>query len=226
MKRLIPILLALSVVLPLFGCAKKPSDPQEGASEAAYRFTDAEGLAFTDLLAYSGPYLEDGSNEELQNVTAIRVANRSEQQIQYAEFTVASTAGDLHFTCTTLLPGKTMLLLEQNRTPFTGAAVNGVKTDNRLLFTDPPSLYPDTFSVSVSGHVMTLRNLSESPVPGNIYVYFKRVNGEGYVGGITYRVHFSDLAAGAEASMSSQNLSGSECEILFIGCENPPEVRS
>ena len=79
--------------------------------------------------------------------------------------------------------------------------------------------------VSVNGHVMTLRNLTSRAVPGDIYVYYKRADARGYLGGITYRVRFSDLAGGAEVSKSSQNLSVTDCDILFIGCENPPEVQ-
>ena len=229
MKKLISIIILSSLLLALSGCGfgspATSTDVAENESEA-YPFSDKSGLMFSDVFLYAGPYVEDGSNEEVNNVAAIRVANRSDQLIQYAELTVSTGAGDLHFTCTTLLPEQTVLLLEQDRHACTGAAVNAVKIDSKTYFSEPPTLYPDTFSVSVNGHVMTLSNISDQPVPGDIYVYFKRCDEQGYVGGITYRVHFADLAAGAQVSKSSQNLSADNCEILFIGCANPPEVRS
>ena len=229
MKKKILIIILSSLLLALSGCgADSPATSTDAAMDesAAYPFSDISGLSFSDVFAYAGPYVEDGSNEDVDNVAAVRVANRSGQSIQYAAFTVSTGAGDLHFTCTTLLPEQSVLLLEQSRAVYTGAAANEVKIDEKTIFSEEPTLYPDTFSVSVSGHVMTLSNVSDQPVPGDIYVYFKRCDEQGYLGGITYRVHFTDLAAGAQVSKSSQNLSEDECEILFIGCANPPEVRS
>ena len=223
MKKMIPVLLA--VVLLLVGCGKQTHTPTDADTQttAALSFTDVDDFSVSEVFAYTGPFVEDGSNETLSNVAAIRVQNRSEQAIRYVEFSVPTGAGELRFTCTTLLPGKSVLLLEENRTVFTGAAATGIQTGGKIYFDEPPTLYPETFEVVVSGHVMTLRNLSDKPVPGDIYVYYKKTDADGYLGGITYRVHFSDLAAGREASQSSQNLSD-DCEIVFIGCANPPEV--
>ena len=239
MKQLLSLLLGLTVALTLFGAAgcqtgnnKKTATPSDATEDhaatpedAAEEFPlEAQGFALSDVYAYSGPYVEDGSNEEVVNVAAVRVENRTGQPVRYVEFSVSTGAGALHFTCTTLLPGRTAVLLETDRASFTGSAAYGVRVDSVAWFDESPTLYPDTFSLSVSGHVMTLRNLTSRAVPGEIYVYFKRTQGKDYLGGITYRVRFADLAAGAEASVSSQNLSVNDCDIIFIGCENPPEA--
>ncbi|MBQ6118121.1 MAG: hypothetical protein IJK98_02715 [Clostridia bacterium] len=239
MKKIMITALALALALSTAGCAGhtpgqegRPATATDAAGESAAVpeetteafVTETDGFAFSDLFAYAGPYVEDGSNEEVDNVAAIRVENRSGQALRYAEITVSTGAGDLHFTCTTLLPGRSALLLEQNRAAFAGSAANGIRFDSKGFFEEAPTLYPDTFSVSVNGHVLTLRNITSRPVAGEIYVYYKRSDSQGYLGGITYRVRFADLAAGAEASMSSQNLSVQDCDILFIDCENPPEA--
>ena len=228
MKRILCFGLILCTFL-LFGCGKKTSEEDLAATTAAlseYRFTDVNGLDFTAVFSYRGPYVEDGTNENLENVSAIRVLNSSEHTVRYAEITAFTGMGELHFICTTLLPGRNALLQEVSRAPFLGAQTTQVKVDSKVDFDSPLTLYPEVFDINVENGVMTLKNNSPVPVPGDTYIYFKRFDRDGYVGGITYRIGFSDLAAGATVSRSSENLSENDFDILFIGCENPPEVKS
>ena len=230
MKKTCFITVLLLTVLLLAGCAGKPSDPAEEHTSqpeesTTLLYADMSGFAVRSPFAYTGSYVEDGSNDLLANVAAIRIENVSEEAIRSVQFTMNTGAGELRFTCTTLLPGRSALLLEQNRRPYTGAQVNGITVTDKIDFTEPLTLYPDTFRLNVSDQVMTLKNISSAPVAGDIFVYFKRCDAQGYIGGITYRVRFSDLPAGAEASMRTQNLYEKDCDILFIGCENPPEVQ-
>ncbi len=231
MKIICFITVLLLTVLLSAGCAAKPSGPSaEQTSQpeetTSLLYSDLSGFAIGSPFAYAGAYVEDGSGDALENVAAIRVENVSEEAIRSVQFTMDTGAGELRFVCTTLLPGRRALLLEQDRRPYTGAAVNGMTVSDKIVFAEPLSLYPDTFQLSVSDQVMTLKNISSAPVAGDIFVYFKRCDAQGYVGGITYRVRFSDLPAGAQASMRAQNLDEKDCDILFIGCENPPEVQS
>ena len=237
MKKTLFLFLALSFLLALCGCAghtsglktKTTATDAEGGTAVPEETTEPfvfekEGFAFSEVFSYSGPFVEDGSNDNVENIAAVRVENRTGQALRYAEFTVMTGSGELQFTCTTLFPGRAALLLEQNRAAYTGSAANGIKVAAKGMFEETPTLYPDVFSVGVNGHVMTLRNLTSAPIPGEIYVYYKRTNAQGYLGGITYRVRFADLAGGSEASKSSQNLSAQDSDILFIDCENPPEA--
>lgn len=229
MKRILCFGLLLCTFL-FFGCGKKPSEKETDATTAAnlseYRFTDINGLDFTAVFSYQGPYVEDGTNEQLENVSAIRVLNNSDRTVRYAEITAFTGMGELHFICTTLLPGRNALLQEVSRIPFNGTQTTQVKIDSEVDFDSPLTLYPEVFDINVENGVMTLKNISPVPVSGDIYIYFKRTDRDGYVGGITYRIGFSDLAAGASVSRSSENLTENDFDILFIGCENPPEVKS
>ena len=230
MKIIRSIAALLFTVLLLAGCGAKPSGPSAEQTSlpeetTSLLYQDLSGFAVGSPFAYTGAYVEDGSGDALENVAAVRIENVSEEAIRSVQFTMDTGAGELRFVCTTLLPGRSALLLEQDRRPYTGARVNGITVDDKIVFTEPLSLYPDTFRLSVADQVMTLKNISSAPVAGNIFVYFKRCDAQGYVGGITYRIRFADLPAGAEASMRAQNLNEKDCDILFIGCENPPEVQ-
>ena len=226
MKKTLSLTLILLLTVGLFGCKKTPAEETTAADPASnapeYSITDGNGLDFTPVFAYSGAYVEDGSNEELSNVAAIRVKNSSDRLIRYLELAAETDGGELHFTCTTLLPGRTALLQETSRAPFTGGETKTVRSVGETDFEEALTLYPDTFQLAVKGNVLTLKNVSAAPVAGEVFVYYKRADTEGYVGGITYRVRFADLAPGASVSRSSSNLSEKDCDILFIGCENPP----
>ena len=232
-KRIFCVLAAAVLLFSLSGCKNKPSGEGETGTSvpAPTGETVAEafvvnGFAFGELSAYNGPFVEDGTNDEVQNVAAVRVENRNDTALRYAEFTVYTDAGEFYFTCTTLLPGRTVLLLEQNRAAFKTAAVSSVSVKSELFFTEPPTLYPNAFFLTVGEQVLTLKNISGASVPGDTYVYFKRCDKLGYVGGITYRVRFTDIPAGQTLSQSSRNLSQGDCELVFIECQNPPKEAS
>ena len=232
-KRILCALAAAILVFSLYGCKNKPSGEGETSTDvpAPTGETVAEtivvnGFAFGELSLYNGPFVEDGTNEAVQNVAAIRVENRNDSALRYAEFTVYTNMGELNFICTTLLPGRTALLLEQNRTAYKSASVSSVSVKSELFFSEPPTLYPNAFSLTVGEQVLTLKNVSGAPVPGDTFVYFKRYDKQGYVGGITYRVRFTNIPAGQSLSQSSQNLSPADCDLIFIECQNPPGAAS
>ena len=226
LKKSLCVLIAF--VLPFIACAcvkngpAPETEPVTPPQETVSAVFEANGFVFGGIFAYEGPYVEDGSNETVYNVAAVRVENKNTTALRYAEFTFATGAGDLRFICTTLLPGRSALLLEQGRAPYTGASVSGVSVGSELFFSEPPSLMPEAFSLTVENKVLTLKNISGVPVPGETYVYFKRCNEQGYLGGITYRIRFTDIPAGGTMSQSTQNLVPSDCDLIFIECQNPP----
>ncbi len=237
MRNLFCVFMAASFVMLLAsGCCKKtpgektetslPEKVEIVSAENEYSFIDTDGLVFTDVISYSGPYVEDGSNEYVRNVSSIRVSNRSNKALRYAEFSAQTGAGEMLFICTTLLPGHNVLLLETDRRGFTGAETKSVKKENVLFFDTMPGLHSEIFELSVADKVLTLKNISEKDIPGDISVYFKRVDENGYLGGITYRVRFADLLSGASFSQRSDNFSSSDSEIVFIECKNLPECDS
>ena len=222
MKRILLLFVILAFTFTLFcACDKNaPSDEttvtETAADAAEYPLSDGDGLLFTQPFAYAGPYVEDGSDDEVGNVAAIRVKNDSDRAVRYATFIVQTDGGELRFVCTTLLPGSAALLLEQDRTPYRGEKAALVKTEERADFEEAPSLLPEYFTLSVKNDTLTVQNVSGLPVQADLYVYYKKKDAEGYVGGITYRVRFSGLGVDATLSQASSHLSETDCELLFV----------
>lgn len=219
------VIILLSLVLVLTACSSQTVSEESTTAENASYAVETEGLAFGELFAYEGPYVEDASDQQVGNVAAIRVVNNTDTAVRYALITASTTAGELHFTATTLLPGRPVILLESGKAPYTGGELTGIMISDKVLFNDPPQLYQSVFEITPEDGYITLRNISHEDVNGEIYVYFKRVDNSGLLGGITYRVGFSDLAAGASLTRAASNMRVSDCAILFIECQNPPEAQ-
>ena len=72
------------------------------------------GLVITDVGAYTGVFVEDGTDEQVEDVLMIEVYNYGIDPIQYAEISL----GEAEFVLTTLPVGETMRMLEKDRMAF------------------------------------------------------------------------------------------------------------
>ena len=64
-----------------------------------------DGFSIVGIGAYNGAYVEDGSDEYVDNVMMVVIENKGERNIQLAEFNIN---GKYEFELTTLLPQETI----------------------------------------------------------------------------------------------------------------------
>ncbi len=156
------------------------------------------GLEIVEFGGYTGIYMEDGSDELVENVLRLTVTNTGDEYIQYAEITV----GDAFFTLSTLMPGETCVVLEQNRMPYEDNAVYGaISGQNIALFQQEPTLCEDKLSIQTLDGCLNITNISGSDIAGDVVIYYKNYAGDLYYGGITYRVR---LTGGMKANEIKQ----------------------
>ena len=67
------------------------------------------------LAAYDGPFLEDGSGQEVVNIAALVVYNAGDREVLQTGITLQWEAVTLCFYAENIPPGKAVLLLERNR---------------------------------------------------------------------------------------------------------------
>lgn len=226
-KLILVILLVLFLLAAALGVVfgkrgtdeKQASDPTEGQSE---ELTTEESWVYDEpyevsgVFSYSGPYVEDGSDEPVENIAAIRITNHGKYALQTVTYEVYGEER-LFFFATGVLPGDTVTVLEYKKTPFKEGTDYGEPVLSECSnYTVEPSLNADKFEITRMGSVINLKNISDKNMKYDVYLYYKNKNAEGYLGGITYRVNFGALKAGELAQRSSAHFSDENSEILFI----------
>lgn len=225
--RIISALTALALVLCLAGCKKKnePTETQpdnfaadESQANAEYFvMTTPSGIGLHNFFAYSGPFVEDGSDEQVTNVAAITVKNTSETYFQTVKLFVNNGEKDYNFFITSFFPGDVVTVLETDRQQFDPdkpVASFGVSESGE--FPTAPSLHKDKFVPQIFDGIMNVQNIADRDFKYNVYFYYKNVNETGYLGGITYRVDMGAMKKGAISQGSSSHLSESNSKIIFV----------
>lgn len=173
-------------------------------------------LTVESIGAYSGSFIEDGSDEATKNVTAMLITNNSDQMLQVAliDFQVNSNE-TASFKVTNLPAGTSTLVLESNKREFSdndtytyGNAATG--------YMDQPTLEEDKVELKTENGKITLKNKTDKELK-TVYVYYKYMQiGGAYFGGITYRTPFENVGAGKEAEAVAAHFNPDSSQIMGV----------
>lgn len=173
-------------------------------------------LTVESIGAYSGSFIEDGSDEATKNVTAMLITNNSDQMLQVAliDFQVNNNE-TASFKVTNLPAGTSTLVLESNKREFSdkdtytyGNAATG--------YMDQPTLEEDKVELKTENGKITLKNKTDKELK-RVYVYYKYVQiGGAYFGGITYRTPFENVGAGKEAEAVAAHFNPDSSQIMGV----------
>lgn len=215
-KIIIAVVAALCVIMALiliFGDKSTKDIPKTQSEE----LSNGEDIELKELSAYSGPYFEDGSDEEVSAVMQAIVTNNSTSDIQFAYLRVTDKAGNEYvFKITCLLRGETMAVLEENRAEYKSAdSIESVKVENVVPFDSVPSMHSDIFTLMINGNSVYVIN-DDTVGHNNICVCYKNYDGETAIGGITYRISIPHLEAGETAEVNTAHLKDTMSKFLFI----------
>ena len=190
----------------------------EQVEEAAGIYINlGHGMYITEIGKYTGIYMEDGSDELVSDIMMIMVTNEGEHTIQYAEIMMPVGDKEAIFKLSTLIPGSTMVLLEQGRMSYTEENYTVVEAENVAIFEEDLSVYEDCVKIQKLNGAMNIANVSDANIDGNIIIYYKnKVSGLLY-GGITYRVRIEGgLKKGEVKQVMTAHLTENQSEIMFV----------
>lgn len=176
-----------------------------------------EGLEIKDIGSYTGLYMEDGSDEVLSKILMLVVTNTADKTVQYAEITLTDGANTADFSLTTLPPGESVVLLEQNRMTYEdGKDLDRVSVQNVAYFAEEPALHTERLSFQALNGALNITNISDEDITGDVAVYYKNASKDMLYGGITYRVTISGgLKAGEIRQIAASHFSDSGSRIMF-----------
>ena len=184
-RRIICFLFAV-VLLMMTGCSSGSTSEDTGSD--AQKTTSADtvivgsGATSADLYClefntFSGIFVEDGKNEEVENVAAILVENRSKAFLDRATITYKYGDKDAVFMLTGLPAGEKCWVMEQNKLVLDGKHSFEFK-DCVTAFKEDAVLSTDELMKSSEDNVITVTNISDKKLM-NVCVYYKNTMDDG-----------------------------------------------
>ena len=159
-------------------------------------------ISMRRLNPYSGPFIEDQTDEQVTNVLALQFRNDGEQDVQYAEYVFNVNGTDLIFKLSNLPAGQTCVVLEANRHPYNANEV--LKLSSRLVaqVDDLPTASDQILPVNNGDDTFVVMNLTGQPI-ASARVYFKSYypDENTFIGGITYSVEVKNIPANGSSEV-------------------------
>lgn len=213
MRLLVSAILVVAMSMSVSGCKGSGAENVSTADEQTTLNTvfdkppaSSADLYCLEFTAYSGIYVEDGKNEEIENVAAILVENRADVFLDKA--TVKYKYGDktAAFLVTGLPAGGKCWVLEADKMVIDGKHSFEFE-DCVSAFKEEAVLSTDKLTTTSEDNSVTIKNISEDTLE-NVCVYYKNTMDDGvYLGGITYMMNFGTLEPGEDLTKESGHFS-------------------
>lgn len=212
---------ALALVLAAVAAAVIAFENRDAVSATEDRYRLGDGIVIEEVSRYDGPFVEDGSDAEVEDVWALTVTNTSDEDIQYLKIMAESADSTGEFDITTLTAGSTVTVLEHSAGDYPENEKDCTYSiENLAYFAKPRSLYTDLFTVSTADNWVRVENKGDSDITNDIYVYYKNKDGDTFNGGITYRVKFTGgIPAGESKEEQTMHYDPSTSKIMYLTYE-------
>lgn len=179
-------------------------------------------LFVTGIGKYAGIYMEDGSDELVDNVLMLKLTNHGNKTVEYAEITIFTSSGDAKFSVSTLNPGATAILLEKKRMSYSEAEdYTDIQADFASFFQEPLDTCEDILKIQALNGAINITNTSDCAISGPIRIYYKNYADGIYYGGITYRITIDGgIKAGELRQIMANHFFQNGSAILHVVCED------
>lgn len=179
-------------------------------------------LVVENIGQYTGQFIEDGSDKPVVNVLSLLVTNNSNEVVQYAEINLKVNGNkNAVFKVTNLPPKTSTLVMESTGKIEFNKDDKYTYVDSIQAKLDKMSLSEDKIKITKQEDgVIGIKNISGKDLD-TVYVYYKYFQqGGAYLGGITYRVKFENVKAGATVEEKTSHFSKNSSDILMVDVIN------
>lgn len=198
------------------GAASQTETEQEESREMNLPYTvPGTGLVVDHIDSYTGVFVEDGSDENVENIFAAHIINSSDQNVEYAKINASLNGTPLSFEISDIPAGAGVTVLESSRTGY---------AEGILTYTDSQTAYTGSFgqmedqigTVVGEDNGITVTNLTQEDIPC-IRIFYKFASGETeYIGGITYTAKIDGLEAGGSITIYPSHFSAEGSRIMMV----------
>jgi len=205
--------------------AQKPTRPnveQVGGpvDSAGFPFAlEYTSLVAQKLVAYEGAYLEDGSEENVEDIAALVLENTGTTGIEYAQIVLIQNGQELTFDATYIPPKSTILLLEEHKKPYSATPVTACRC--RTVIPGVFDRAERTVQIKEAGMgTLEVINLTDQKMDC-VRVFYKHHEGKNdlYVGGITYSVAIPELEPGETRSITPYRYASGYAQVVAVVSE-------
>jgi hypothetical protein len=201
-----------SVVIP------PEKDPETGEQMGiSFPYTiPGYDISIEKMGPYSGIFVEDGSNANVENVAMLMVKNNSDFPVEYIRIRVLCGQEELLFDVSALPAGEKLVVQEK-----TGKTISEDKvTAASALVVRRADMEMSEGKVQVidnGDNTLTVKNLSNKTIP-TIRVFYKYYMEDGnlFVGGIAFTVRVSMLGAGASVEIQPSHYASRTSRVVMI----------
>ena len=193
-------------------------DPETGASLGiTFPCQVAQyDLVIEKLAPYSGLFVEDGTNAQVQNVAMLMVQNKGDYPVEYTSIKVTFGQEELLFDISALPAGETLVVQEKN-----GKAVPTGKADAATaLVVRRAEMEMSEGQVQVidnGDNSLTVKNLTDTSIPTVRIFYKYYMEDEGiFVGGIAFTVRITRLGAGASVRIQPAHYNSQTSRVVMV----------
>lgn len=154
---------------------------------------------------------------EVDGKLSVLVRNTADFDVQYAVLSVVCDGEALTFPMSTLTAGSNAVLKCEADAKFQQKAqYYSWKISDKVIFEDKLSLYPEIFEIEGADGILSVKNISDENIDGDIYVYYKNVTDGIYTEGTTYRVHIEGLRKGEKTQVMAEHYQKDVSKVLFV----------
>lgn len=167
------------------------------------------------MVCYEGPFLEDGSDEEVVDVAALSVKNIGSSGIEAAQIVLQMDNKLLTFNITNLPPGDTILVLEEKREKYVKGEYElysgwQLEDDNTWITDKIRVVETDMAQLDVT-------NCSDCQI-SNVQIFYKNYLSDANVliGGISNRVWLGTLQPGQTAEIKLPKYASGYSKVVCV----------
>lgn len=159
-----------------------------------FPYTSEDGnLQIMSLIQFTGPNV-DAENAEGEDIAGLQIRNISDRYLDEAEIKVRiDDETEYSFLVQDLPAGSETVAFELAGQSYNGQAVCR-EIECTAQMTDT-SIREDAVQITTDGSKLTITNIAEQQIDNAVVIY-RCTTGDSYIGGISYEIPVSGLAAG------------------------------
>ena len=162
-----------------------------------------QDLTVRKIASYDGIFLEDGSDSEVEGVTVIILENTGTQAVEYTEIMFSGNAGQFTFECSDLPSGGVAVVQEKNAAAYR-EDIHWRRCECAASMLDELEMSEDAVKVTENEDgALLVENISGEDIACvRVFYKFYDEENDAYVGGITYMVKITELAADGQTTVT------------------------
>lgn len=173
-------------------------------------------LTIEKMAPYSGMFVEDGTNANVQNVAMLLVKNNGDFPVEYAQIRVICGQEELLFDISALPTGEKLVVQEKNGKTIS----NDTATSATALIVQRANMEMSAGKIQVTDNgdnTLTVKNLTKETIP-TVRVFYKYYMEDEklFVGGIAFTVRVSRLGAGASVTIQPSHYTSQTSRVVMV----------